>query len=77
MWIAGNDGLLVGLKETSIALSIVCVVVSSTVGAAMWAKGREINRVDGRVLRIPVGEVGGSAGLPMQRWKTDESFVEA
>lgn len=68
--------MLVGLKETSIALSIVCVVVASTVGAAMWAMGKEINRIDGRVLGIPVGEMGGSDGLPMQRWKTDESFGE-
>jgi hypothetical protein len=77
MWVTGNNGILVGLKEMSIALAVVCVVVGSTVGAAMWAKGREINRIDGRVLKIPVGEMEGSAGLPMQRWKTDESFLEA
>lgn len=77
MWVTGNDGMLVGLKETSIALSVVSVVIGSTVGAAMWAKGKEINRIDGRVLKIPVGEMGGNAGVPMQRWKTDESFLEA
>jgi hypothetical protein len=77
MWVTGNDEMLVGLKETSIALSSVSVVVASTVGAAMWAKGREINRVDSKVLKIPVEETGSSAGLPMQRWKTDESFLEA
>ena len=77
MWITGGDGMLVGLKDTSIGLTVVSVVLASTVGAAMWAKGKEISRIDGRVLKIPVGEMGGSAGLPMQRWKTDESFLEA
>ncbi len=76
MWVTGNDGMLVGLKETSIALSIMCVVVASTVGVATWAKGREINRVDGKVLNIPVDDIEGSDGLPMLKWKTDEIFVE-
>lgn len=75
MWITGKNGMLIGLKDSSIALTVVCVVIGSTVGAAMWAKGREINRIDGRVLKIPVGEMGG-LGLPMQRWQTDESFLE-
>lgn len=77
MWVAGSDGMLVGLKATSIALAVVSLVVGSTVAAAMWAKRSEINKIDGRVLNIPVGEVGGNAGVPMQRWKVDESFPGA
>jgi hypothetical protein len=61
MWVAGSDGMLVGLKATSIALAVVSLVVGSTIAAAMWAKGREINKIDGRVLNIPVGEMGGNA----------------
>ncbi|KAE9363202.1 MFS general substrate transporter, partial [Stipitochalara longipes BDJ] len=39
MWVTGSNGMLVGLKDTSIALTVVCVVLGSTIGAAMWAKG--------------------------------------
>jgi hypothetical protein len=77
MWVAGSDGMLVGLKATSIALAVVSLVVGSTVAAAMWAKGREINKIDGRVLKIPVEEMGGNAGVPMQKRKMNESFSEA
>jgi hypothetical protein len=77
MWVSGNNGMLVGLKDTSIALGVVCLVVGSTVGALMWVKGRDISKADARVVKISVGEMGSSAGVPMQRWKTDESFLEA
>lgn len=77
MWVTGSDGMLVGLKATSIALAVVSLVVGSTVAAAMWAKGREINRVDERVLKIPVEEMGGNAGVPMQKRKMNQSFSEA
>ncbi len=65
--------MLVGLKETSIALGAVCVVVGSTVGAAMWTKAWDISRVDGRVVGI---ETGRTSGVQLERWKTDESFLE-
>jgi hypothetical protein len=74
MWINGMNGMLVGLKETSIALAIVCLVVGSTVMAAMWAKVWDFSRADERVVRIE-GPSGG--GVTLQKWKTDASFFEA
>jgi len=47
MWVTGNDEIVGWTQGTSIALTS-CLVVGSTVVLAMWAKGREISRIDGR-----------------------------
>jgi hypothetical protein len=77
MSVSGNNGMLVGLKDTSIALMVVCLVLGGSARALMWVKGKDISKGDARVVKISVEETGSTAGVPMQRWKTDETFLEA
>ncbi|RDL38878.1 uncharacterized protein BP5553_03218 [Venustampulla echinocandica] len=73
LWVqGGGDNMFPGLKDTSIALAVVQIVIASTVAAALWVKGEDIRRLDGRVL----GTQGGEEGIVMQRWKTKDSFME-
>ncbi|KAK0118376.1 hypothetical protein ONS95_012665 [Cadophora gregata] len=76
MWISG-DGvifLVAGLKNTTIALGVLSIVFSTSVGAVLWVKGAAVSAVDSRVLgRRSDSGVGGQ----LQRWKTTASFIEA
>lgn len=73
LWVQGNRGVVFpGLKDTSIALAVVQIVIASTVAAMLWAKGEAIRRLDGRVL----GRQSSEGGMVMQRWKTTDSFLE-
>ena len=51
VWIQGKDmSMVMGLKDTGIALAVLSVVLGSSVCALFWCKGREVGRVDERVL---------------------------
>jgi hypothetical protein len=77
LWISDNNGMLVGLKDTSIALIVVCLVLGSSAGALMWVKGKDISKADASVVKISVEEMGSAAGVSMHWWKMDETFLEA
>ena len=73
MWVDSDQGMLMGLRSTNIALAVLSLVVGSTVGAVIWVKGKEIAKVDGRLL----GRVGErDRGIAMTS-KGMESFFEA
>ncbi|KUJ10491.1 MFS general substrate transporter [Mollisia scopiformis] len=79
MWVQGatQEGMtmVMGFKETAIALAVLSVVLSSSVGALLWSKGREIRGVDARVLgRVEENEGEGQGQL--KRWNTGDSFMD-
>ncbi|KAH7314313.1 major facilitator superfamily domain-containing protein [Rhexocercosporidium sp. MPI-PUGE-AT-0058] len=78
MWISGDGALFVvaGLKNTTIALGVLSIVFGSSVGAVLWVKGSALSVIDSRVLGKRAGSVGVDGG-PIQRWKTNDSFLEA
>lgn len=45
LWVKNGDSMLGGLKDSVIALAVVQVVIGSTVGAVMWAKGDAIQKL--------------------------------
>lgn len=71
--------MVMGFKETAIALAVLSLVLSSSVGAMLWSKGREIRAVDDRVLgRVEENESAsvGEQGMAMKRWESVGSFME-
>ncbi|KAL5318249.1 hypothetical protein ACEPPN_013308 [Leptodophora sp. 'Broadleaf-Isolate-01'] len=78
MWISGDGAMFVvaGLKNTTIALGVLSIVLGSSVGAVLWVKGAAVSAVDLRVLGRRA-ESAGVGGGPLQRWKTSDSFFEA
>ncbi len=80
---------MVGLKDTSISLTVVGIVVSSSMLAIMWTKAASLHRGDAMILGLARegdmdserGYRGDSLslaaqGVPMQRWKTGDSFSD-
>ncbi|KAG4431534.1 hypothetical protein IFR05_012991 [Cadophora sp. M221] len=78
MWISGDGAMFVvaGLKNTTIALGVLSIVLGSSVGAVLWVKGIAVSAVDFRVLGRRTESAGVGAGQ-LQRWKTSDSFFEA
>ncbi|KAF4635629.1 hypothetical protein G7Y89_g2466 [Cudoniella acicularis] len=75
LWVPSGGGMLDGLKETSIALAVVVMVMGSSACAALWVFGEKLGKVDGRVLRRERRE-GAEMAVQMQKWKSAESFLE-
>jgi hypothetical protein len=75
LWVNGSQGMLAGLKDTIIALGVVQIVVGSSAGALMWAKGEAVQKLDGRVLGRRVE--GRDREMGHQRTKTTDSFFES
>lgn len=65
--------MLAGLKDAVIALGVVQIVIGSSVGALLWAKGDMIRKMDGRVLGRKMEE----RNYSLERTKTTDSFFEA
>lgn len=74
-WIATDTiGMMGGLRSTVVALAVLGSVVGTSVGAVMWVRGREVGKVDERVLgREEEEEFGPGKGL--KRWGTGDSFM--
>jgi len=80
LWIEGNDtmGMVMGLRATTIALGLVCIIVGSSAGALMWTRGDKIENLDRRVLgvRIGVDDAEGTNMEPLRKWDSKGSFFE-
>jgi hypothetical protein len=63
-WISMSGDMISGLKNTSVALVVLQIVLGSTVAAGLWVKGDRIKVMDMRVLGIKErqGGVGGEFG---------------
>jgi hypothetical protein len=82
LWIRGDKQgeMLAGLEGTAVALSVVVLVLGTSVGALLWAKGERIAEMDRKVLGIKSGWNGDTEqetnGIKLQRWKTNKSFFD-
>jgi hypothetical protein len=72
-WVQGTEGVMEGIKDTVVAISVLQIVLASTVGAVLFVKGEGIRAVDRRVLGIREGR----DGMGLQMWKSEGSFSEA
>jgi hypothetical protein len=66
-WIVGTEGAWQGLKDTVIAISVLQIVVASTLGALLFAKGESLRVVDERVLGIR----NAPDGTRFQKWESE------
>lgn len=69
-WVQGSEVAMEGIKDTVVALAVLQIVLASTAGALLFAKGDRIRAVDRRVLGI--GEEG-MRRLGLQGRKSDGS----
>jgi len=80
LWIEGNNtmGTLMGLRATTIALGVVCIIVGSSAGALMWTRGEKIENLDRRVLGVRgvVDDAEGTDMGPLRKWDSKGSFFE-
>jgi hypothetical protein len=77
MWVQGKDmSMVMGLKDTGIALAVLSVILGSSVGALFWVKGREVKKVDERVLGAVVENEGESGEMRLRRNDTGGSYMD-
>ncbi|PVH68683.1 hypothetical protein DL98DRAFT_599319 [Cadophora sp. DSE1049] len=74
-WILGRSYIRAGLKDTSIALGIVGMVLDTLAGACLWVVRERVNNVSGRVLERRASEM--NMAEEMGKWKSMESVFEA
>lgn len=68
--------MLMGLRETSIALAVLALVFSSTIASTLWVKGDVIRKLDKKVVGVKQDRgVPGSESL--KKWESKESTLEA
>ena len=65
-WIGGQEGMLVGLKDTVIVLAVLQIVLGS------WVKSDMVRSLDSRAL----GSAVTLRGMSHRRWGSNESFFE-